>query len=214
LDKGKQRGAFITFEGVDGSGKTTQAKRMHRALEAAGYEAVLTREPGGSPGAEEVRELVVSGARDRWDPVTETLLMSAARRSHVVTRLLPALEGGATVVCDRYVDSTDAFQGAGKGVSYADVVTLNRIATGGLEPDLTFVLDVPPEVGLARAAARGAAPSRFEAMDMEFHVRIWRRYREIASLKRCLYVDASVDEELVWERVRGGLLARLGIDLP
>jgi len=165
------RGKFITLEGGEGAGKTTQRALLASALGRAGHKVVETREPGGSPGAEEVRALLVQGEPGRWDAHTEALLVLAARRDHVRRHILPALEAGVWVICDRFVDSTYAYQGYGRGLDLQELQALHRFAVGDLIPDLTLLFDLPVEVGLGRAADRGR-PERFEALDLEFHRRV------------------------------------------
>lgn len=173
---------LIAFEGGEGTGKSTQAALLAERLRARGHEVVLTREPGGTPGAEAIRALLVEGARDRWTPVTEALLLNAARADHVERLIRPALARGCWVVSDRFVDSTFAYQGSGKGMRAGDLRELHRIACGGLQPDLTVLLDVPVAEGLGRAHARGGV-NRFEAEDEGFHERVrlgfwgWPRLR-------------------------------------
>lgn len=162
---------LIAFEGGEGTGKSTQAALLAERLRGRGHEVVLTREPGGTPGAEAIRALLIEGARDRWTPVTEALLLNAARADHVERLIRPALARGAWVVSDRFVDSTFAYQGSGKGMRSGDLRELHRIACGGLQPDLTVLLDVPIAEGLARAHARGGT-NRFEAEGPEFHERV------------------------------------------
>ena len=149
------RGRFITFEGGEGTGKSTQARLLAERLTGAGREVVLTREPGGSAGAEAIRALLVTGSVDRWSATTETLLMHAARRDHIERLIGPALERGAWVVCDRFADSTRAYQGAAGGAPAELIAALEREVLGDVTPDLTLVLDLPPADGLARAAGRG-----------------------------------------------------------
>src|SRR5579872_1063912 len=174
------RGRFVTFEGGEGGGKSTQAKLLARALEAAGHAVVLTREPGGAPGAEEIRKLIVEGAPERWDAVTEALLISAARREHVVRTIEPALATGHWVVCDRFADSTQAYQGEGRGLDRAMLDGLRQLAIGALAPDLTLILDLPASLGLERARQRSGGAQRFEAMDLAFHERLRRGFLAIA----------------------------------
>ncbi len=152
---------FITFEGIDGSGKSTQARRLAAALEAEGRPVVLTREPGGSPGAEEIRRLVLEGDPARWSAATELLLFTAARRDHLERLIAPALAEGKIVICDRFVDSTRMYQGVSRGDLRAEVDALHRLMIGR-EADLTFLIDIDPAVGLARAKGRQTAEERFE----------------------------------------------------
>ena len=185
-------GRFITFEGGEGSGKSTQARLLAEHLRGQGRAVVLTREPGGTPGAEAIRALVVTGDVDRWTPWTEACLVNAARADHVERLIRPALARGDWVVCDRYVDSTRAYQGAGKGIVDADLLALHRAATGDLWPGLTIMLSLPPEAGLARAAKRAEGEARFEGHDAAFHARVSARFDEIAAAEpqRCRPFDA------------------------
>ncbi|MEN8891690.1 dTMP kinase [Planktotalea arctica] len=155
------KGRFISFEGIDGSGKSTQAKRLASALERAGYDVVLTREPGGSPGAEEIRALVLQGDTDRWSAETEILLFTAARRDHMERTILPALAAGKVVICDRFADSTRMYQGLSRGDLRALVNQLHSLMIGR-EPDLTLLFDMDPDVSHSRAVERDSIDSRFE----------------------------------------------------
>ena len=191
-------GHFISFEGGEGAGKSTQIRRLAERLQAAGYDVVVTREPGGSPGAEAIRELLVNGAADRWSPVTETLLMYAARRDHVERVIRPALARGAVVLCDRFADSTRAYQGAGGDAPATLIASLEDHVLGGTVPNLTLILDLPAEVGLTRAEARGGA-ARFESKGLEFHRRLRAGYLEIARVEpeRCVVIDADAEPDAV-----------------
>jgi len=204
------RGKFITLEGGEGVGKSTQARRLADRLTAAGRKVVVTREPGGSPGAEAIRELLVHGAVDRWSPVTETLLMYAARNDHIERVIEPALEGGAWVVCDRFLDSTRAYQGAGGHTPDELIAALETSVVGGLMPDLTLILDMAPADGLARAGGRGGA-ERFEAKGLEFHERLRDAFLEIASTEpeRCAVLEATGDVDNVAARIWDVVSARL-----
>ena len=191
-------GRFITFEGGEGAGKSTQAALLAERLRAAGIDVVLTREPGGTPGAEAIRALVVEGEPDRWDATTEALLVSAARADHVARLIRPALAAGQWVVCDRFVDSTLAYQGAGKGLAAADLLETHRFATGNLWPDLTLVLDLPLAAGAERAAARGR-PDRFDRLGAEFHDRVAASFVHVAHQEpdRVRLIDAAGDVDAV-----------------
>jgi len=156
------QGAFISFEGIDGSGKSTQARILADALRGQGRDVVLTREPGGSPGAEEIRRLVLEGDRDRWSAETEILLFTAARRDHLERVIVPELAAGRVVICDRFADSTRMYQGLGRGDLRAVVDQLHALMIGR-EPDLTILVDIDPAVGLGRALSRGGAEARFES---------------------------------------------------
>lgn len=164
------QGFFLSFEGIDGSGKSTQARMLAELLRAQGREVVLTREPGGSPGAEEIRRLVLEGDPDRWSAETEILLFTAARRDHLEKTIRPALARGAVVICDRFADSTRIFQGVTRGDLSATVDRLHGLMIG-VEPDLTLLIDLDPEQGLARAQARRGSEMRFEDMGLAFQTR-------------------------------------------
>lgn len=213
------RGKLITFEGGEGVGKSTQIARLAEALKLSGVEAVATREPGGSAGAEEIRHLLVTGAVNRWDSVSETLLVFAARRDHLVRKILPALVDGRWVLCDRFTDSTLAYQGYGHGMERDQIEFLHKLVCGFLKPDLTLILDLPVETGLARAGARRAAAgeagasARFEQLDTKFHNRVREGFLDIASrdAKRCAVIDASGKPETVERAIRRAVAERLGI---
>ncbi len=179
------RGRFITFEGIEGCGKSTQALGLKAALEKAGRTVVLTREPGGTPLGAKMRALLLDAANGRLVPLAELLLYEADRAQHVDEVIRPALEAGTIVLCDRFADASTAYQGAARGVPTATVEALNRIATGGLVPDLTILLDMPAERALerahARAAAQGERPDRFERESPEFHRAVRARYLELAA---------------------------------
>ena len=192
---------FITFEGGEGTGKSTQARLLAAFLEKQGASCLLTREPGGSPGAEEIRNLVVKGTVGRWDVMTEALLMFAARRDHLVNTVWPALKEGKTVICDRFADSTMAYQGFGyadKGLGQAAVEQLYQIVVGSFKPDLTIILDMPVESGIERALKRDANANRYEKMGLDFHRNLRRAFLEIEKKEpgRCVVIDAtgSIDE--------------------
>ena len=210
------RGRLITFEGGEGAGKTTQLELLAAALRAAGYETLETREPGGSPGAEEIRALLVHGPADRWDPMSEALLHFAARREHLRNTVVPALEAGQWVLCDRFADSTMAYQGYGHALGREPIEALGRLVLGGLEPDLTLILDLPVEDGLRRAAARRAGGERYERMDRDFHERLREGFLDIARREpgRCALIDAGPDIGRVRAAVRAVASERLGVDLP
>lgn len=177
-------GSFITFEGIDGSGKSTQAKRLAARLETLGHEVVLTREPGGSPGAEEIRSLVLEGDPDRWSAETELLLFTAARRDHLERTILPAIEAGNVVICDRFVDSTRMYQGLSRGDLRAQVDALHNLMIGR-EADLTVLIDMDPEVGLARAKGRQTAEERFEDFGQDLQIKMRQGFLDLAET----YVD-------------------------
>ncbi|HEU0223418.1 MAG TPA: dTMP kinase [Paracoccaceae bacterium] len=203
------KGLFISFEGIDGSGKTTQARRLAGRIEAAGREVVLTREPGGSPGAEEIRRLLVEGAPGRWSPETEILLFTAARRDHLERTVRPALDRGAVVISDRFADSTRIYQGAARASLRGLVDRLHALLIG-LEPDLTLILDAEPRLALARGEARGSAEDRFEAMGIEFQERLCQGFRALAAAEaRCVLIDGGGSEEAVAEAVWRAVEGRL-----
>jgi dTMP kinase len=193
------RGLFITFEGGEGTGKSTQAARLAARVRAAGAEAVATREPGGSVGAEAIRALLVTGEADRWSASAETLLMYAARLDHVERVIVPALARGAVVICDRFADSTRAYQGAGGGADAGLIAALEREVRGRCWPDLTLVFDLDPAAGLARAAGRAGAETRFEAKGLAFHQRLRAAFLAIAAAEpgRCVVFDTGEDVEVV-----------------
>ena len=206
------RGRLITLEGGEGAGKTVQAARLCAALAVRGVETLSTREPGGSPGAEEIRRLLVSGPVERWDPLTEAMLHAAARRDHVLQTIEPALERGLWVVSDRFVDSMMVYQGCGQGADLALLERLTALSLGGFEPDLTVVLDIPAAEGLKRAGVR-AGSSRYERMDMSFHERVRAGFiaRARTEERRCAVVDAAADLETVGRAILEAVAARLPI---
>ena len=195
-------GLFITLEGGEGAGKSTQIQMLKSALEEIGYSLLLTREPGGSKGGELIRPLLVSGQAD-WDAVSETLLFSAARRDHLTHKVWPALKEGKIVLCDRFADSTLAYQGYGRGdnpKTQQIVKRLYKIVAGDFEPDLTLILDIDPKIGLKRSCDRaGNTEKRFENMDFSFHENLRNGFLKIASdnPKRCHVVDANRTPEEV-----------------
>ena len=205
LQRPSGRGKFISFEGGEGSGKSTQIKKLAERLAAAKLRAIVTREPGGSPGAEIIRHLVLSGMGKLLGPEAETLLFAAARDDHVRTVIQPALSQGTWVLCDRFSDSTRAYQGRLGQVSPGVLNAMQRVTIGDLKPDLTIILDIPVEVGLQRAAARrgSGAPDRFEAEDLQFHQDLRDAYRQIAAddPQRCVLIDANADADTVAARV-------------
>ncbi|MDQ7813308.1 dTMP kinase [Brevundimonas sp.] len=204
-------GSFITFEGGEGTGKSTQVARLVEHLRARDLEVVQTREPGGSQGAEEIRNLALNGDAGRWSPMTETLLMYAARSDHLERTIRPALEAGRWVVCDRFADSSRAYQGAGGGTPAEFIETLDAAIVGATQPDLTLVFDLPVEVGLERAFGRGLFETRFESKGLEFHERLRRGFLDIAAAhpERCVVIDADGDLDTVEARVRAAVEARL-----
>jgi dTMP kinase len=209
------RGRLITIEGGEGTGKTTQVALLVAALARAGIIARATREPGGSPGAEAIRRLLLEGEGERWDAVGEALLLVAARRDHVTRLIEPALAQGIWVVSDRFADSTTAYQGYGRDLALGDLAALHRFALGAFAPDLTLILDLPVEIGLARAAARLAAADRFERLDPAFHERLRQGFLRIAAEEsaRCVLIDASSNPGIVHQAVLDTIAQRLGVAL-
>ena len=178
-------GTFITLEGGEGVGKSTQTKRLIATLLTAGHECVATREPGGSRASEEIRPLLVEGAADRWQPMTEVLLHNAARIEHLVETIKPTLANGKIVVCDRYLDSTMAYQGYGHQLDTASIANLHWVLYKDFVPDLTLVLDLPPGEGLERARIRSGGKERYESMSKDFHNRKRRRTASGYLVFRC-----------------------------
>ena len=208
-----QRGRFITFEGGEGSGKTTQVQRLAARLAPLGAEVVVTREPGGSPGAEELRALLVRGDAERWSPLAETLIFYAARTDHLERTIRPALARGAWVICDRFADSTRAYQAAGGGVSPGLIERLETDVLGADTPDLTLFLDLPAEQGLARAGRRGGGEARFEAKDLAFHQRLRAGFHAIAEAEPARYrrIDATSDPDGVADAVWAAVSGKFGL---
>lgn len=188
------RGVFISFEGIDGSGKSTQARLLADALRAEGRDVVLTREPGGSPGAEEIRALVLEGDPDRWSAETEILLFTAARRDHLEKTIIPALEAGKIVICDRFADSTRLYQGITRG-DLRGVVDRLHTEMIGREPDLTFIVDMDPATGLARAKGRQGSEERFEDFGEGLQAKMRAGFLALAKefSDRCIVVDGARD---------------------
>lgn len=193
---------FISFEGVDGCGKTTQARRLAATLRARGARVLETREPGGAPGAEAIRGLLVTGEPDRWSPETECLLFTAARRDHLERTIEPALARGETVLCDRFADSTRVYQGVARAGLRGLVDALHALAIGR-EPDLTLILDLDPALAAARGAARGGPETRFERFGPAFQARLRSGFLALAAEfpARCRVVPADGDAEAVAARI-------------
>lgn len=210
-------GRFVTLEGGEGAGKSTLARGLARRLEALGREVVLTREPGGSPLAERLREVILSGAARETGPFGEAILFSAARIDHLERVIRPALRRGAVVICDRFADSTRAYQGALGRIDRGLLRGLERVTLDGTRPDLTIMLDLPPEAGLARAAARRGQGSvdRFESEGIGFHRRLRQAFLDIAAAEpeRCVVVDANLPADevlaLAWAAIEARLLPGL-----
>ncbi|HEX4410680.1 MAG TPA: dTMP kinase [Xanthobacteraceae bacterium] len=199
------RGKFITFEGGEGTGKSTQAAMLALRLEAVGVDVQLTREPGGSPGAEIIRYVILSGAAKPLGAEAEAMLFAAARDDHVQCTILPALEAGKWVISDRFIDSTRVYQGILGQVDERLIKRLERVSIGDLAPDLTVMLDIPVELGLERATARrgDATPDRFEGENVAFHQKLREAYLAIAAAEpeRCVVVDAGAPKEIVARRI-------------
>jgi dTMP kinase len=204
-------GLFIAVEGGEGTGKSSLISGLAQKLEARFPAVVVTREPGGTPGAEAIRALLVQGAVDRWDALTEALLLNAARRDHVERVIRPALEAGAVVICDRYLGSTLVYQGLAKGVPRETLLALHTIATGDLTPDITLLLDAPPEIGLARAQARSLAAcadeTRFERHNAAFHAQLREGFLDLAAANPESW--AVIDATQGLDAVRAAALAAL-----
>lgn len=220
----KAQGKFISLEGGEGAGKTTQIIMLADTLKAAGFDPVITREPGGAPGAEMIRRLLVEGDIDRWQPMTEALLHFAARLEHVRETIAPALEEGQWVVSDRFSDSTIAYQGYGHDLGQETMARLHELVLGGFQTDLTLILDIPVEAGLARAGKReagkieageSAGEDRYERMDLNFHRRLRDGFLDIArrNSERCLIVDANQAPDQVHTLIREIVQNRFGVDL-
>jgi dTMP kinase len=196
-------GLFVTFEGIDGSGKSTQAKALVTYLESIGRPCIWTREPGGSEGAEAIRKLLVEGDPDRWSAETEILLFNAARRDHLEKTIQPALDGGTTVICDRFVDSTRVYQGVARA-DLRQTVDLMHETMIGREADLTFIIDIDPELALNRGLARQSGEDRFEDMGLEFQKNLRAGFIELAreNPKRCHIIDGMLSIQQVEQTVR------------
>ena len=205
------RGRFITFEGGEGSGKSTHCALLSGRLKTLGIDVVVTREPGGSPGAEAIRHVLLSGAAKPLGAHAEAILFAAARDDHVSQTIRPALDAGKWVISDRFADSTRIYQGSLGNVDQPLLARLERITIGDTRPDLTIILDVPVEIGLARAAERGAGADRFEAENIEFHEKLREAYLELAEREpqRCVVIDGSADPAEVGNAVWAIVHARL-----
>jgi len=203
-----ERGKFITFEGGEGAGKTTQAKRLQKSLEQAGKEVLVTREPGGTFGAEAIRDLVLSGSHERWSGMTELLLMYAARLDHVEKLIRPALERGVWVLCDRFADSSMAYQGYARGLGPERVAAVDAVVLGGFKPDITFLFDIDPILALKRVRTRGEELSRFDTEDLQFHKTLRQAFLEMAEKEkeRFRIIDATQSREATAQRIRHELM--------
>jgi dTMP kinase len=202
-------GRFITIEGGEGAGKSTQLRRLAARLEPRVGAPLQTREPGGSAGAEALRDLLVNGPVERWSPVAETLIIFAAREDHLRRTIRPALAEGRWVLCDRFIDSTRAYQGAAGGTDASLIAALEEGVVGTARPDLTLLLDLPPEAGLARAAARGGAEARFEAKGLAFHTQLREGFLRLAEAEpaRIRVIDATASEDAVEDEIWATVLS-------
>ncbi|HLG85703.1 MAG TPA: dTMP kinase [Alphaproteobacteria bacterium] len=207
------RGRLITLEGGEGAGKSTQARRLAEWLRQRGVAVELTREPGGSPGAEEIRALLVTGEPGRWDPLSELMLHYAARRDHMVRTIVPTLDAGRWVVCDRFIDSTLAYQGYGLGIPIDTITGVRRAVMGDFEPDLTLILDVDLETGRERTASRAGGEDRYERMGAAFHARIREGFRKIAADEpnRCVIVPTGGPVDEVAATIAAAVDKRFGL---
>ncbi|WP_282608303.1 dTMP kinase [Pelagibius sp. Alg239-R121] len=208
------RGKFITFEGGEGAGKTTQIKRLAQWLTAQGRQVTTTREPGGSAGAEQIRSLLVNGPADRWSASTEALLHFAARRDHLEKTVIPALEAGHWVLCDRFVDSTMAYQGYGHQLGREIIEQLQTIVVADFLPDFTVIMDIDPASGLGRAGERAGGEDRYESMALEFHQRLRAGFLDIAARdpERCAVIDADGAIDDIAVQIRELAAQRLSLD--
>ncbi|WP_417483782.1 dTMP kinase [Maricaulis salignorans] len=209
------RGRFITLEGGEGAGKTTLIQALAEKLRGRGLDVIVTREPGGTPGAEVLREILLTGSTDRWSPMTEALLMYAARVDHVERLIAPALQRGAWVLSDRFADSTTAYQGAAGGVPIERIKALHQAALGNFKPDLTLILDVNPTTGIERTIARGEDATRFERFDPGFHGRLRRAFLDLADDEpdRCIVIDGNEAADIVFSHAVSAIDEHLGARL-
>jgi len=209
-----RNGLFITFEGGEGAGKSTQIARLAQRLRAAGREVLVTREPGGSAGGEAVRHVLLSGAAEAYGPAMEAVLFAAGRADHVDSVIRPAIARGVDVLCDRFLDSSRVYQGVSGDLDPAFMRALERVTVAGMVPDLTLVLDLSPETGLARARARrgAGAADRYEKEDVDIHRRRREAYLDIARSEpeRCTIIDAEAPAEVVAEAIWAAVRGRLG----
>lgn len=212
------KGLFITLEGGEGAGKSTQSRRLKASLESAGRDVILTREPGGTPEAEKIRDLLVQRDGGNWTPMAECLLFFAARQMHIETLIKPALAAGKIVICDRFTDSTIAYQGYGHGFDIPTIQQIAKLALGDFKPDLTFILDLPANDGLARSlrqkdisAGKENTEDRFEKLKIDFHEKLRQGFLDIASqeTERCVVVNAlgTADDvyDVIWAKVQNAL---------
>lgn len=206
---------LIVLEGVDGAGKGVQSRMLLSAMKSASLDVILTREPGGSPGAEEIRRLIVEGEPNRWDDMTELLLIYAARRSHVMDTIKPALKQGTWVISDRFADSSRAFQGVAGNLGIDVVDRIHEEALGDFNPELTLILDLDPEISLSRADARGGAEDRFEQKGIEYQARVREGFRQLAEMtpQSRKLIDASGTMDEVSQKVLDCINAHFNLTL-
>lgn len=209
------KGFFISLEGGEGSGKTTQIALLKDAFAKAKKDAVFTREPGGCPEAEAIRKLLLTGAGDKWQPLTETLLFQAARVEHVQRLIKPSLEAGKHVISDRFFDSTCVYQGHARGLGVTYMKALHQLTVGDFTPDLTIYVDIKPEDGLKRASSRQGNETRFESLDISFHHKVREGFMQAAASEpqRFAVIDGAQAKEQVHAQIRAALDQRLGLKL-
>jgi len=195
---------FITFEGGDGSGKSTQVDILYNYFINLGIDVVKTREPGGTPSAEILRDLLTKGDIKKWTPMSEALLMWASRFEHLTNFIRPALNSKKVVICDRFYDSTYAYQGVAHGLGLSNMIELKKLIIGGIEPTITFILDIDPEIGLKRTSNRGDKENRFENYDLDFHNKIRQAFLKIADSEkeRCIIINAELSEKEISEIIK------------
>lgn len=209
-------GYFISLEGCEGSGKSSQVSLLKQAFANASIPAITTREPGGGKGAESIRELLVTGSDEKWHIVTETLLFQAARVEHVERLIKPALREGKTVISDRFMDSTLVYQGIGRGLGLDYINQLHLLSLGDFKPDLTLFIDIPPALGLERAAKRSGDETRFESLSLDFHERVRTGFQQLASAHpdRIVTINGALPgPQIVYAEIRDVLRNRLGVTL-
>ncbi len=214
-----KRGIFITLEGGEGTGKSTQIKMLREAFAAANIDIIATREPGGTPQAEKIRNLLVQGDSGHFEPLTEALLLFAGRHEHVVNKIKPALDEGKWVVSDRFADSTRAMQGAGMGLDMDKIEKLYEVAVGDVHPDLTFIFDIDPVIGLNRSTKRlnqvQSGEDRYEKMELAFHQRLRQGFLDVAAKNpdRCVIIDATQDVDTIHKQIVTVIQDRFKVNL-
>lgn len=209
------KGGFIVIDGVDGAGKGVQSRTLLSVMTAMGYDVILTREPGGSEGAEEIRRLIVEGEIEKWDDMTELLLINAARRSHLVDTIWPAIKAGKWVISDRFADSSRAFQGIAGNLGLSLVNSIHEMVAGDFSPDLTLILDLDPQISLARAEARGGGEDRFEKKGLAYQQKVREGFCMVTEMspKTHVLIDADQTIEAVSAEIFSSLKSRLGLNL-